>query len=626
MTNTREDQRIRAALGALKERLAPPPTFEQLSLDADHTAPDHAHRPARWAVAAAITAVAGLAVGGVVWLRSGDDTTDDPAVIDERPTPITSTTGPTATEPAPAPIEEGWMRLARAPLTPRISASSAWTGDEIVVFGGGGKEFQCPREATCADPDVQPFRDGAAIDMGTQQWRPIADAPVGLYGAQSVVVDGDVYVLARKPSRFLRYDPTADRWQTLPSIEDDGQWELLAAPGGVIAYAVGSVTDRSAWMYTPNDRRWTRLPDDPLSGAEAERTMLSTQTVLLLFVTLQGGATPRVVGARYDLTTGEWAELPTGNATGLGAWLADDQVLLNPIIDPDGRNSILDLATNSWSELPPPPDDPVYFSYSLAGAVGEHTADYGYSDQWSSWILDVTDRSWVKIPPVPDTGSSGLRLSNGTTAVGRSMFVFGGQRWETVDDLSTGRLLDDAWLWTPPAAGTTPSSVPSASQPYDPDQAAQAAEQQRKQDQAQADEEAAATDPTPASVLAPPASPPPIAYNELERKVIRSLASLGIEADTGDHSLQGADMWAEFDDGSALYVSAHPPETPIGDGSVIGERTINGVVVERFEYFSGLVKDSFVCDGTRYDAHGAVPPGFEDFDAFLTSFIAAVGC
>ncbi|MDQ3738309.1 MAG: hypothetical protein M3337_03985 [Actinomycetota bacterium] len=85
-------------------------------------------------------------------------------------------------------------------------------------------------------------------------------------------------------------------------------------------------------------------------------------------------------------------------------------------------------------------------------------------------------------------------------------------------------------------------------------------------------------------------------------------------------------MWAEFDDGSSLHVSAYPRRTPIGDGAVVSERTIDGVVVQRIEYSRRLVKESFVCDGTRYLTHGAVPPGFEDFETFLTSLIAAVGC
>ncbi|MDQ3739257.1 MAG: hypothetical protein M3337_08835, partial [Actinomycetota bacterium] len=108
MTNPTDDQRIRAALGALQERLAPPPAFEQLSLDADGVEPEAARRPRRWTVAAAMVAVVGLAVGGVVWLRSGDETSEDPAVIDESPT---SAAAATTTEPAPAPFEEGWVQL-----------------------------------------------------------------------------------------------------------------------------------------------------------------------------------------------------------------------------------------------------------------------------------------------------------------------------------------------------------------------------------------------------------------------------------------------------------------------------------------------------------------------------------
>ena len=50
-------------------------------------------------------------------------------------------------------------------------------------------------------------------------------------------------------------------------------------------------------------------------------------------------------------------------------------------------------------------------------------------------------RHGLEIPPLDGRSSSGL------TAVGRDLFVVGGERWESSDD---GELLGEAWLWRAP--------------------------------------------------------------------------------------------------------------------------------------------------------------------------------
>ncbi len=76
----------------------------------------------------------------------------------------------------------------------------------------------------------------------------------------------------------------------------------------------------------------------------------------------------------------------------------------------------------------------------LAGVYGLNEAVYEYA---SGWVLDQLRQAWVQIPPVDD------RSSTFVGAVGRNLFIFGGDRWPTG---GPGTLLGDAWLWVPPAA------------------------------------------------------------------------------------------------------------------------------------------------------------------------------
>jgi hypothetical protein len=166
---------------------------------------------------------------------------------------------------------------------------------------------------------------------------------------------------------------------------------------------------------------------------------------------------PPIIGARLDLASGTWAELPPAPASGFQAWVLDGLVVINPHFGAVARGGIFDPATGRWRALPDPPEGPGW-DPDLAGALGRDTAVYAYQ---AGWVLDVPTESWVEIPPLDGRATSGV---GGHTAMGRSLFVFGGVRWPeppdgaAVDDRTggPGELLADAWVWTPPsAAGET---------------------------------------------------------------------------------------------------------------------------------------------------------------------------
>ncbi len=100
-----------------------------------------------------------------------------------------------------------WRRIPPAPIRPRAWAASAWTGRELVVWSGGERDAA--------------FDGGAAYDPMTDRWRRIARAPIGARRSAAAVWTGKELVVwggtGRAGAGRLRdgaaYDPAADRWR-----------------------------------------------------------------------------------------------------------------------------------------------------------------------------------------------------------------------------------------------------------------------------------------------------------------------------------------------------------------------------------------------------------------------------
>ena len=102
-----------------------------------------------------------------------------------------------------------WRLTAPAPLEPRALMASAWTGSELLVWGGwsgrAGSEF---REAF--------FGNGAAYDPVSQSWRmlppaPIdARAPLSVWTGQEMLVWGTSVRVEDRPRDGAAYNPTTD--------------------------------------------------------------------------------------------------------------------------------------------------------------------------------------------------------------------------------------------------------------------------------------------------------------------------------------------------------------------------------------------------------------------------------
>ena len=111
------------------------------------------------------------------------------------------------------PAGDTWAPMAPAPasLEPRDNAAGAWTGEQLVVWGGYGRSDTC---TPCF------YGDGAAYDASSDTWTPMAPSPLGGRGAHRAVWTGrELLVWGGFDSEVTGdgalYNPFDDAWTRL---------------------------------------------------------------------------------------------------------------------------------------------------------------------------------------------------------------------------------------------------------------------------------------------------------------------------------------------------------------------------------------------------------------------------
>jgi N-acetylneuraminic acid mutarotase len=125
------------------------------------------------------------------------------------------------------PIADAWSPVAASPLAARFSHIAVWTGSRMIVWGGMRvRNLQEPYENAY-------FRSGASYDPGADSWTPIAQGPTGRVrmasawsGTELIVWGGYQQVTAdalqniyynNYPQDGSRFDPVAGTWTALPT-------------------------------------------------------------------------------------------------------------------------------------------------------------------------------------------------------------------------------------------------------------------------------------------------------------------------------------------------------------------------------------------------------------------------
>ncbi len=275
---------------------------------------------------------------------------------------------PTTTQPAEP--TGAWRPIAPPPIPPAAGMAAAWTGQRLVVWGGGS---------------------GAGLDDGENgSWHP-SDA-----GAA--------------------YDPATDRWAVLPAAPIAARVGATAVWTGREVLFWGGAAGHDAFFgdgaaYDPATRTWRVLPAAPINARSDHETVWTGKEMIVW-----GGITQCCpidselhdqAAAAYDPAINQWrrvADVP-------GPWSGDDGTAVTlvdgdrPLIWRRGHLGAADAAISAWGEVsgvqpPPLPSDPALPSTTgdpvAMGAVagGDVFTWTGRSGELHGLAWRPSDASW----------------------------------------------------------------------------------------------------------------------------------------------------------------------------------------------------------------------------------------
>jgi hypothetical protein len=206
------------------------------------------------------------------------------------------------------PISGRTTPMALSPLGPRSAPASAWTGRELLVWGG-------------QDPGGPPYYDdGAAYDPATDTWRLLPPSPLS----------------ARVPL----------------SVWTGFEWILW----GTAVRRDDRPLDGAA--YDPANNTWRSIAPGPIELTDATATWTGTE-MIVFGAALHGGnqpESPTAIAAAYDPRADTWRTLPPSpldTNSNTAVWNGSELVAL----DYNHASAAYDPRTDMWLDLGRVPGD-----------------------------------------------------------------------------------------------------------------------------------------------------------------------------------------------------------------------------------------------------------------------------
>ena len=291
-------------------------------------------------------------------------------------------------------LKGGWTQL---PVPPEVRTSAAigWTGEQLLVWGG---------YVYTGFSDEGAHDDGFALDARTRQWHELPDSPLrartvpaaAWTGTELLVWGGSV---TSDIEGFLddgaAYDPASETWRPLPPAPVTARAPLHVWTGReLIVWGTAVRVDdrpRDGAAYDPIADEWRPIADGPIDLTDA--TAVWTGREMIVFgAALHGGnnaETNTAVGAAYDPVRDTWRELPKSSLSpqaSTAAWNGRELIAWDYL----NQSAAYDPVTNEWRRLPKVPLDAVECtpeSVAVSGAVfGNYCG--------SMVVFDRSDERW----------------------------------------------------------------------------------------------------------------------------------------------------------------------------------------------------------------------------------------
>ncbi len=322
-----------------------------------------------------------------------------------------------------AAVPVGWSDLP-APPEVRSEAASAWTGHDLLIWGGYVFE---------GSGDKPPNDDGFMFDGDTRSWSAMPASPLSPRSAAASAWTGSELLIwggwdgtdeGATPGVLgdgAAYDPAAASWRMLPPAPILGRAPLSAWTGReLIVWGSGMRTPdlpRDGAAYDPAQDRWRAIAPAPIELSDA--TAVWTGREMIVFgAALSGGnhaATPVAVGAAYDPERDSWRRIADSELSpqaSTAAWNGREMIAWDYL----NASAAYDPESDRWRSLPDVPLDPAECSpqsVSVARAVfgdycGFTTLFHPTSEAWSDvsprapsvgWVMELVPTENVVLVP-----------------------------------------------------------------------------------------------------------------------------------------------------------------------------------------------------------------------------------
>ncbi|MDF1597733.1 MAG: hypothetical protein P1T08_16760 [Acidimicrobiia bacterium] len=328
--------------------------------------------------------------------------------------------------------EDPWRRIASSPLEGRYAHGSAWTGDQLVIWGGIYRSGDTLVDLT----------DGAAYNPASDTWRSLSPAPSDLAGPADAVWTGQEMIVRTDrvpdgPAVMAAYQPAADTWRVIeggPGAVREG-YTLLWTGTDLIIWG-GNSGDMLAGptlgaAYDPTTDRWRAIRESPIAPRTGHQTVWTGEEMIIW-----GGrgscagkdstcVEDLTDGAAYNPATDTWRTLPTSGdlqSSAVAVWDGDQILFWSQ--DECTRRCLVgeayDPQTDFWLQLPDPP----------APATSDLYRALWIGDRALLWNQDGTaltyqpnTATWQTLPPYPSADRR-FFLTLGWT--GQAVIVWGG--------------------------------------------------------------------------------------------------------------------------------------------------------------------------------------------------------
>jgi hypothetical protein len=306
--------------------------------------------------------------------------------------------GEAAPPPAPAAepvdwtgLEAGWTEFPAPPYS-AACAVSVWTGRELLYWGG---DDSC-HEGTPRD-------EGASFDPVTHTWHALPRAPIDGRSSPAAVWTGEELLVWGGWSGGVRndgaaYRPAADEWQVLapgplnPNVPTAAVWtgeEMLVWDG----------PDGAA--YEPESETWRELALSPFAMDRAHAVWTGREMIVYGMALDRDNQGPdsEAAGLAYDPAEDSWREIaPFGLSpnSSMVVWTGREMVAW----DYELRAGAYDPASDAWRKLPGLPLD-FYECYADGAVAGE-----GFVLAWhcgEAAILELATDTWRELPRPPSS-------------------------------------------------------------------------------------------------------------------------------------------------------------------------------------------------------------------------------